>query len=47
METKTKVRKPRVAQDTQTSNKWKPIKLAWCTRTGRLVVYDDVFNVNG
>jgi len=47
METKNKVvRKPAVAQN-QSNKVYKPIKLAWCTRTGRVVVYDDVRNPNG
>jgi hypothetical protein len=46
METKNKVvRKPAVAQN-QSNKVYKPIKLAWCTRTGRLVHLDDVRNAN-
>jgi hypothetical protein len=47
METKTKVRKPRVAQDQASNNVFKPIRLALCTRTGRVVDMNDVRNANG
>ncbi len=46
METKNKVvRKPAVAQN-QSNKGWKPIRLMLCTRTGRVIVYDDMFNEN-
>jgi len=46
METKNKVvRKPAVAQN-QSNNVFKPIRLALCTRTGRVVDLNDVRNEN-
>lgn len=44
METKTKQSKPAVAASK--NNQWKPIRLAFCTRTGRVVHLDDVRNAN-